>query len=328
MMQKIGKGLLIGMVALCAWGMVHAQDLQKIRVIDQYESPLPAFSLLTSRGNQAYTTDKQGYAEVQLLPGEEVLVTAEAHDSARFVFDQLPVGKTMVMHKDFTWKDLLNPMFYIIYGGFWLLLLIVFAETGLFAGFFLPGDSLLFVAGIYSTNLSHEFLKLFGLGGVNNEWLDLLVLVGSVSLAGIIGNTVGFWFGRKIGPTMFRWKDNFFFKKRYLDEAHDFYDKHGGGAIVFARFLPIVRTFAPIIAGIVGMEKKKFALFNIVGCVAWVFSMIFAGHFLQKWVKNQFGFELKEHLEVIVIGIILVTTAPVIFKLITGKAKSRTYPQE
>lgn len=327
-MRQIGKGILVGILSVCSWVTVNAQAQLKIRVIDQYESTVTDFDLVTASGKQAYTTNKEGYADIQVLPGETVRITAAAYDSTSFIFDSLPAEKVVILHKDFTWKELLNPMFYIIYGGLWLLLLIVFAETGLFAGFFLPGDSLLFVAGIYSTNLAHEFLKLFGLGGIKSEWLDLLVLVGLVSLAGIIGNTVGFWFGRKIGPTMFRWKDNFFFKKRYLDEAHDFYDKHGGGAIVFARFLPIVRTFAPIIAGIVGMEKKKFALFNIVGCVAWVFSMIFAGHFLQKWVKNQFGFELKEHLEVIVIGIILVTTAPVIFKLITGKAKSRSYPQE
>ncbi|KIC93324.1 alkaline phosphatase [Flavihumibacter solisilvae] len=216
---------------------------------------------------------------------------------------------------------MLNPMFYIIYGGLWMLLLIVFAETGLFAGFFLPGDSLLFVAGIYSTNLANEFLKAVGLEGIGNEWLNLVILASLVSFAGIVGNTVGYWFGRKIGPAMFRWKDNFFFKKRYLDEAHDFYDKHGGGAIVFARFLPIVRTFAPIVAGIVGMDKKKFAFYNIAGCIAWVVSMIFAGHFLQIWVKNQFGFELKDHLEVIIIVIVLVTTAPVLWKLIFGKKK-------
>lgn len=327
-MRQFGKGSVVVLLALLCCFDLGAQDTVRIRFIDQYESAAGEFRLVTGTETKTYTTDKEGYAEVVLLAGEKVQVTSELHDSTSFVYEQLPPEKVVLLQKQFSYKDLLNPMFYIVYGGLWLLLAIVFAETGLFAGFFLPGDSLLFVAGIYSTNLAHEFLKLFGLGGVKSEWLDLLVLVGLVSLAGIIGNTVGFWFGRKIGPTMFRWKDNFFFKKRYLDEAHDFYDKHGGGAIVFARFLPIVRTFAPIIAGIVGMEKKKFALFNIVGCIAWVISMIFAGHFLQKWVKNQFGFELKEHLEVIVIGIILVTTAPVIIKLITGKAKSRSYPQE
>ncbi|HEY8398943.1 MAG TPA: VTT domain-containing protein, partial [Flavihumibacter sp.] len=157
-----------------------------------------------------------------------------------------------------------------------------------------------------------------------NEWFDLLLLVALISFAGVIGNTVGYWFGRKIGPTMFRWKDNFFFKKHYLEQAHEFYDKHGGGAIVFARFLPIVRTFAPIVAGIVGMDKKKFAFYNIVGCIAWVVSMIFAGHFLQKWVKSQFGFELKDHLEMIIIIIVLVTTAPVLIKLFTGGKKAKS----
>ena len=120
---------------------------------------------------------------------------------------------------------------------------------------------------------------------------------------------------------MYSWKDNFIFKQKYLQEAHEFYDKHGGGAIIFARFLPIVRTFAPIVAGIVKMDKKKFSFYNIVGCIAWVFSMLVAGHFLQKWILSQFGFNLKEHLEIIVVGIVLVTTAPVFIKLFFGKKK-------
>jgi membrane-associated protein len=111
------------------------------------------------------------------------------------------------------------------------------------------------------------------------------------------------------------------FKQKYLQEAHEFYEKHGGGAIIIARFLPIVRTFAPIVAGIVQMDKKKFGFYNIVGCVAWVFTMLVAGHFLQKWILSQFDFNLKEHLEVIVVGIVLVTTAPVFIKLFFGKKK-------
>jgi membrane-associated protein len=223
------------------------------------------------------------------------------------------------LYKQFTWKDILNPMFYIKYGGLWLLLFIIFAETGLLFGFFLPGDSLLFVAGIYSTNLAREFLKVVGLGGVQNEWFELLILCALISTAGILGNLVGYWTGRKVGPAMYNWKDNFLFKQRYLHEAHDFYDKHGGGAIVFARFLPFIRTFAPIVAGIVGMDRKKFVFYNVIGCVAWVVSMIFAGHFLQIWVKNQFGIELKDKLELIVIIIIAVTTAPVFWKFFFGK---------
>jgi membrane-associated protein len=111
------------------------------------------------------------------------------------------------------------------------------------------------------------------------------------------------------------------FKKRYLEQAHEFYEKHGGLAIIGARFLPLIRTFAPIVAGIVGMTRKKFHFFNIVGSVAWVFSMIFAGFFLQKWILKQFGFDLKEHLEIIVLGIVLITTAPVLIKLFTGRKK-------
>lgn len=320
------KAFWIFWMACCTALPVFAQEQLTFTLIDQYESAVGTFQVQSAAGTQTYSTDKEGKVTISAGADEKLVLTAEGHDRQEIVFNQLPADKKLVLHKAFTWKDMLNPMFYIVYGGLWLLLLIVFAETGLFAGFFLPGDSLLFVAGIYSGNLAHEFLKIIGLGGVQNEWLDLLLLVGLVSLAGIIGNTVGFWFGRKVGPTMFKWKDNFFFKKRYLDEAHEFYDKHGGGAIVFARFLPIVRTFAPIIAGIVDMDKKKFAFFNIVGCVAWVFSMLFAGHFLQKWVRQQFGFELKEHLEIIVIAIVLVTTAPVIIKLISGKAKSRSNP--
>ena len=120
---------------------------------------------------------------------------------------------------------------------------------------------------------------------------------------------------------MFTWKDRFLFKKRYLYQAQEFYQKHGGLAIIGARFLPFIRTFAPIVAGIVQMDRKKFHFFNIVGCIAWVFSMIFAGYFLQKWIYKQFGFDLKEHLEIIVLGIVLVTTAPVIIKLISGRKK-------
>lgn len=213
------------------------------------------------------------------------------------------------------WKDFLNPEFYIQHGGLWLFLFIVFAETGLFAGFFLPGDSLLFVAGIYSNELAAELFIL------NNDLLNLLLLALLVIFSGVLGNMVGYWFGAASGPYLFRKEDTFFFKKKHLLAAKDFYDKHGGGAIVFARFLPIIRTFAPIIAGIVRMEKHKFSFYNIVGCMAWAVIMLFAGHYLYKFFLNQFGFDLKERLELIVLGIILVTTAPVIIKLITGGKK-------
>lgn len=217
-----------------------------------------------------------------------------------------------------TWKDLLNPDFYINNGGLWVMLFIVFAETGLMVGFFLPGDSLLFVAGIYSTKLISTLIS----GGTGSDFIDLVLLGILVSICGIIGNIVGFWFGRKSGPFLFHRKDSFLFKRRYLDQAKEFYDKHGGQAIVFARFLPIVRTFAPIVAGIVSMDKKKFMMYNVIGCVAWVFAMLFAGHYLDKFVMAKFGFDLKKHLEVIVIGIVVITTAPVLFKIFFGRKKA------
>ncbi len=221
-----------------------------------------------------------------------------------------------------TLRDLLNPEFYINNGGLWLMLFIVFAETGLMVGFFLPGDSLLFVAGIYSTKL----IATFPTGSTGSDFVNLLILWVTISICGILGNMAGYWFGKKSGPFLFTRKDTFLFKRKHLLRAKDFYDKHGGQAIVFARFLPIVRTFAPIVAGVVQMERKKFMLYNIIGCAAWVFSMLFAGHYLQKIFLDKFNFDLTAHLEVIVIGIILITTLPVIYKLFFGKRAEEDGP--
>ncbi len=232
---------------------------------------------------------------------------------------------TTTMHEIIeTLRNVINPQWIIDHGGLWFLLFIIFAETGLFVGFFLPGDSLLFVAGIYSNPLASDFLKMLGMQPLYNGILNLLILIVLIVIAGFAGNTIGFWFGKKIGPAMFNWQDRFLFKKKYLHDAHEFYEKHGGGAVVFARFLPIIRTFAPIIAGIVDMDKKKFTLFNLIGCIAWVVSMLVGGHFLEKFILEQFDFDLRKHLEVIVIGIVFVTTAPVLWKLFFGKNKSVT----
>lgn len=204
-----------------------------------------------------------------------------------------------------------------------MILFIVFAETGLFAGFFLPGDALLFVTGIFcSTTNRIQGIVSSALFETHNQWADLGILWIMISIAGILGNFVGYWFGRKSGPFLFERKDSFFFKKKYLVQAHDFYEKNGGGAIIIARFVPFVRTFAPIVAGIVKMDKKKFTYYNIVGCMLWVGSMLLAGHFLQKLIWREFHFDLKEHLEVIVIGIVVITTFPVIWKLFKIKKNS------
>ncbi len=218
-------------------------------------------------------------------------------------------------------KELLNPQFYIEHGGLWMILFIVFAETGLFAGFFLPGDALLFVTGIFSDKIVSAALFT-----TNNQWADLGILWVLITIAGILGNFVGYWFGKKSGPFLYERKDTFFFKKKYLMQAHEFYEKNGGGAIVLGRFVPFVRTFAPIVAGIVLMDWKKFTFYNITGSMLWVGSMLLGGHFLQTFIMNQFDFDLKEHLEVIVIGIVAVTTIPVLWKVFNHKKKPETKP--
>jgi membrane-associated protein len=241
----------------------------------------------------------------------------------------------MYLLDGFHWSQLLQPQFYIENGGLWLLLFVVFAETGLFVGFFLPGDSLLFVSGIFAheittksgevkPGLGYQVLQYFGFNYPYSYWFDLMLLVGLIALCGIAGNAVGYWTGRKVGPAMYNWKDRLLFKKRYLYQAHDFYEKHGGLAVIGARFLPFIRTFAPIVAGIVKMDRKKFHFFNVIGCIAWVTTMILGGFFLQKWIFKQFGFDLKEHLELIVLGIVVVTTAPVLIKMFSGRKKNKS----
>lgn len=309
--------LLVSLIGLFLTSTALAQKSVKIKVINQYEAPVDKF---TVEGIE-YNTSKDGTVSILVNDADSLTFAGKEYDEKNIAVSSIIDGASIELYKRFTWKDIFNPKFYIEYGGLWLLLFIIFAETGLLIGFFFPGDSLLFVAGIYSGNLANEFLELVKLDGLNNEWLDLLVLCGLISLAGILGNLVGYWTGRKVGPAMYKWNDNLLFKKKYLFQAKDFYDLHGGGAIIFARFLPFIRTFAPIVAGIVGMDKKKFTFYNIVGCIAWVVTMIFAGHFLQIWVEKQFGIDLKEKLELIVIIIIAVTTAPVLWKFFFGKKK-------
>ena len=196
----------------------------------------------------------------------------------------------------------------IINGGLYLLLFVVFAETGLFVGFFLPGDSLLFAAGIYIQDLAREF---FGL-----HFVFIIILV---TIASVMGNLVGYWFGYKSGPLMFERKETWLFKKRHMLRAKKFYDRYGKSTIFLAKFLPIIRTFAPIVAGIVKMDKPIFIFYNILGSICWVSAMMLGGYFLQDWVLREFGLNLKDHIEIITIGIVLVTTLPVLYKLFFAK---------
>jgi membrane-associated protein len=195
-------------------------------------------------------------------------------------------------------------------GGLYLLLFVVFAETGLFIGFFLPGDSLLFAAGIYLDNLGEEF---FGL-----PYLVIILVV----VASVLGNLAGYWFGRKAGPLLYERKETWLFRKKHLIRATDFYHDYGKATIFLAKFLPIIRTFAPIVAGIVRMERPTFIFYNILGSIAWVGSMMLGGKFLNDWARDKFHINLQDHIEAITIGIILVTTLPVIYKLFFQKKSS------
>lgn len=193
-------------------------------------------------------------------------------------------------------------------GGLFVLLFVVFAETGLFVGFFLPGDSLLFAAGVYLRTYPEGFYH-----------LHYLIVVLLIILASVLGNMVGYWFGLRTGPLFFNRKDSFFFKKKHLYRAKEFYDQYGKSTIFLAKFLPVIRTFAPIVAGIVKMNSGVFVLYNILGSAAWVLSMVLGGYFLEAWVKREFGISLTDYIELIAIGIILITTLPVLYKLFFSK---------
>lgn len=215
---------------------------------------------------------------------------------------------------DFNWKDLIDPLFYIHFDingvkvGLFIVLFIVFAETGLFAGFFLPGDSLLFLSGIYNRELIENVFV------IESAFLNVTLLSTFVALAGIVGNMIGYWFGAKSGYYLYNRKDSFLFKKKYLIQSKEFFEKHGGRAIIFARFLPIFRTFAPIVAGIVLMDKKRFMFYNILSSFLWSFSLIFAGHYLYGFLLAKFGIDLKHYIEWIVITLVAITIIPVILK--------------
>lgn len=178
-------------------------------------------------------------------------------------------------------------------GGFYLLLVVVFAETGLFFGFFLPGDYLLFMAGLFCAT--------------GNLDVSVYALVSSIIVAGILGNYMGYWFGYRTGPLLFNKNDSLFFKKQYVVMAEKFYHKYGGMALILGRFFPIIRTFAPIFAGVVKVQFSKFSLYNIIGSIAWVTTLTLTGYFLGKQYP-----QLKDYLQYIVLGLIAVTSIPLI----------------
>lgn len=188
--------------------------------------------------------------------------------------------------------EFFNPQYLIQYGGLALLLFIVFAETGLFFGFFLPGDSLLFVAGLLTTS---KYI---------NQPVGVLVVL--LIIAAFLGTCVGYYFG-VWAKRYFQPKDsNLFFKQKYLDMAQEFYGRYGMMAFIVGRFLPIVRTFVPILAGIVKIDVKKFLLYNFLGATAWIGSLVMAGY----WLGNLFP-ALVDNVEFIIVTLIIVTAIPV-----------------
>jgi membrane-associated protein len=197
-------------------------------------------------------------------------------------------------------SDLFNPENLIRYGGLTLLLIIIFAETGLFFGFFLPGDSLLFMAGLLAES---EYIGL-------KIWILIPVLV----LAAASGTTVGYFFGRWAGGHLKNRKENFFYKKQYIILTEDFYKRYGMMAFVVGRFLPIIRTFVPILAGMARIDWKKFLVFNLLGAILWIVTMVMAGH----WMGKSFP-GIINHLEWIVVGLVLITTIPLIYSWMKNK---------
>ena len=200
--------------------------------------------------------------------------------------------------------DFFNPQNIIQYGGLALLLFIIFAETGLFFGFFLPGDSLLFVAGLLSTS---KYID-------QPVWLLIIFLV----VAAFSGTCVGYYFGAWAKRYFKPKDDNLFYKPRYIEMARDFYKRYGMMAFIVGRFLPIVRTFVPILAGIVRIDFKKFLFYNFLGASLWIVSLVMAGHLL----GNAFP-ALIDNVEIIIVSLIVVTAIPVILSFRRNSVANR-----
>jgi membrane-associated protein len=195
------------------------------------------------------------------------------------------------MHTLLDWLHRIRDVRGIIaWGGYLGLTAIIFAETGLLVGFFLPGDSLIVTAGLLAATT----------GVFNIAVLGLLLCVAS-----IVGNTVGYMIGAAAGPRLFTREDSLLFNKKHLYRAHEFYEKHGTATIVIARFMPIVRTFVPVVAGMAQMDRRRYAIYNVIGGVAWIWSMLFIGYFLGRYIPG-----VDRHIESVIAIVILVSISP------------------
>ncbi len=187
--------------------------------------------------------------------------------------------------------QLKDPRLLVQAGGYVGLTAIIFSETGLLIGFFLPGDSLLVTAGLLASQPQ------FGL----NMWLLGLLL----TIAAIVGNTVGYAIGRYTGPRLFTRDDSLLFKKKHLYQAQAFYEKHGGKTLVIARFMPIVRTFVPVVAGLGAMNLRTYTAYNVLGAVLWIWSMLLTGYFLGRYIPG-----VEHHIEKVILVVIFLSLLP------------------
>lgn len=178
----------------------------------------------------------------------------------------------------------------IAWGGYAGLTAIIFAETGLLVGFFLPGDSLLVTAGLLAATT----------GVFNVFWLGLLL-----SVASVLGNTSGYAIGQATGERLFRREDSLLFNKKHLYRAHEFYERHGGKTVVIARFMPIVRTFVPVVAGMARMGYRRYTLYNVIGGLGWIWGMLFIGYFLGRYIPG-----IDRHIETVIALVILLSLLP------------------
>lgn len=218
--------------------------------------------------------------------------------------------------------DLLHQLFdqlrdlrgLITWGGYPILMAIVFAETGLLVGFFLPGDSLLVTAGVL---VNGNYINPFTLP----PFVNLLLLNAALMTVAIAGDAVGFWLGIKSGPRIFRREQSLLFRKDYLLSTQAFYEKHGGKTIILARFMPFARTFAPIVAGVGRMPYRRFVLFNVTGGVAWVASMTFLGYFLGQVMD-------AKKIERVVYAIVLVSVLPPLVGFLKQRFGSKGNPAD
>jgi membrane-associated protein len=200
----------------------------------------------------------------------------------------------------------LDPNYLLDTFGIWGLLLIVFAESGLLIGFFLPGDSLLFTCGLLITSNQLDF--------------PLAAAIALICLAAVLGDQAGYMFGRKVGPSLFTRPDSRLFKQENVTKAHEFFEKHGPKSLVLARFVPIVRTFTPIIAGVSGMRYRSFLVFNVIGGVLWGAGVTLLG----SWLGNV-GF-VKNNIEAILILIVLVSVVPIGIEYLRARSKAKNAP--